>query len=774
MISIFFANVIFLGKVTYFQSIYTEYTPPLLLNHQMRSSNQELNQSTNLINSPHQQIYPLAFGFNPFSTGLGGTSIPASSSISWGYPYPIPLSFVPPGTKPISLQNSNNAMPDSVCVFPLATNNTEAQMTYWKQPVFPDTLYPNTTDIPPNRSISVSENEYEGSHYDSLGVSNNTLGEQIKEKSSSCGTKISEHSNSYELDVNEPNHCCNEKKQTTHEVDNDEIKEKEKVKRQQMLAEALEKAKTEAEVMRKARLYHHVLKAADGSPELEKKYLGVDSETVHKIQHECMSHSQTTNFTYEEGYSCSEKHTASVAACVSRGKSSIIRNGIEMPTTHITNSHLSEGEHSCCEKQTSSLHICTFNNSFTTPGNSVQIILFLFVYKCNILIIIEFFGGFVVFLIDHTVSADKKYYIDNKHIVFIADQGIKVRLEKDLRESHLLKLRHRVKCAVVTGGDGTIGREVVKRLLHLHFNVHALVGDRNKAKKIFKPWLLKEKDNKLQLYNVDLSDPYSVPLHYKHASWSCTWYFVSKYKPVAQIYYLSNLTVIFEKDISCFFHNREVSMLDFYSAMPTGCKPITRKCRQMNYILNLASILSIQCDIQCLECFPNEIRLKKKESLMLNIVFQIFEEISSIKDIWDYLEKVFVPGLNWNKMERNLKQKGLVYYRNKLLGKPRIRIVKVTNNSCDGSNRFIHNMTTCFGQYQGDKEDKSSFIIQEQETTKDWFQHKNINRIDGPYKSPDPNPMNNLGNTSSSSLCPQYTVFVDSGPEEDYFRRVEQ
>uniref|UniRef100_A0A1I7XCD2 PKD_channel domain-containing protein n=1 Tax=Heterorhabditis bacteriophora TaxID=37862 RepID=A0A1I7XCD2_HETBA len=55
-----------------------------------------------------------------------------------------------------------------------------------------------------------------------------------------------------------------------------------------------------------------------------------------------------------------------------------------------------------------------------------------------------------------------------------------------------------------------------------------------------------------------------------------------------------------------------------------------------------------------------------------------FEDISSISDIWNYLEEEFVSGLYWSTINSNGSQNDMVNFENKLLGKPKIRMVKST------------------------------------------------------------------------------------------------
>ncbi|VDO50362.1 unnamed protein product, partial [Haemonchus placei] len=62
--------------------------------------------------------------------------------------------------------------------------------------------------------------------------------------------------------------------------------ERKQKEEERMKEQALERAKHEAEITRKARVFKHVLEGADKSPELERRLLGVDPETGDRILHE--------------------------------------------------------------------------------------------------------------------------------------------------------------------------------------------------------------------------------------------------------------------------------------------------------------------------------------------------------------------------------------------------------------------------------------------------------------------------------------------------------
>jgi hypothetical protein len=51
----------------------------------------------------------------------------------------------------------------------------------------------------------------------------------------------------------------------------------------------------------------------------------------------------------------------------------------------------------------------------------------------------------------------------------------------------------------------------------------------------------------------------------------------------------------------------------------------------------------------------------------------------------------------------------LIYYENKLLGSPRIRQLRVRNNSCKVNSVFKSQFTACYGEYSAANEDTAPF-----------------------------------------------------------------
>nr|XP_014341844.1 PREDICTED: polycystic kidney disease 2-like 1 protein isoform X2 [Latimeria chalumnae] len=88
-----------------------------------------------------------------------------------------------------------------------------------------------------------------------------------------------------------------------------------------------------------------------------------------------------------------------------------------------------------------------------------------------------------------------------------------------------------------------------------------------------------------------------------------------------------------------------------------------------------------------------------------------FKTISSMTDFWTYAQGPLLDGLYWTKWYNNdslmYSPHSFIYYENLLLGVPRIRQVKVQNNSCTVHQDFKHDIFGCYDVYREDKEDKS-------------------------------------------------------------------
>ncbi|KAL4822738.1 hypothetical protein H8958_011121 [Nasalis larvatus] len=94
-----------------------------------------------------------------------------------------------------------------------------------------------------------------------------------------------------------------------------------------------------------------------------------------------------------------------------------------------------------------------------------------------------------------------------------------------------------------------------------------------------------------------------------------------------------------------------------------------------------------------------------------------FKSIRSVTDFWKFMEGPLLEGLYWdswynNQQLYNLKNSSRIYYENILLGVPRVRQVKVRNNTCKVYSSFQSLMSECYGKYTSANEDLSNFGLQ--------------------------------------------------------------
>jgi hypothetical protein len=90
-----------------------------------------------------------------------------------------------------------------------------------------------------------------------------------------------------------------------------------------------------------------------------------------------------------------------------------------------------------------------------------------------------------------------------------------------------------------------------------------------------------------------------------------------------------------------------------------------------------------------------------------------FEDIGSQEDFWKYINAAddgLMSGLYWpekyNGDKLDEKDQGYIYYENKLLGSPRIRQVRVKENSCKVHERFTDVIDACYATWSMNQEDK--------------------------------------------------------------------
>ncbi|XP_023689469.2 polycystin-2-like protein 1 [Paramormyrops kingsleyae] len=90
-----------------------------------------------------------------------------------------------------------------------------------------------------------------------------------------------------------------------------------------------------------------------------------------------------------------------------------------------------------------------------------------------------------------------------------------------------------------------------------------------------------------------------------------------------------------------------------------------------------------------------------------------FQSIGCQADFWSFTQGPLLDGLYWTTWYNNqpLLPQGhsFIYYENLLLGVPRIRQVKVKNNSCTVYKDFQQDIAGCYNSYDSQIEDKSPF-----------------------------------------------------------------
>ncbi|KAM4669505.1 polycystin-2-like protein 1 [Amazona ochrocephala] len=91
-----------------------------------------------------------------------------------------------------------------------------------------------------------------------------------------------------------------------------------------------------------------------------------------------------------------------------------------------------------------------------------------------------------------------------------------------------------------------------------------------------------------------------------------------------------------------------------------------------------------------------------------------FQSIGSMADFWVYAQGPLLDNLYWTKWYNNESlaahsTQSYIYYENLLLGVPRMRQLKVKNNSCVVHDDFKEEISSCYDVYSEDKEERFSF-----------------------------------------------------------------
>ncbi|XP_070774070.1 polycystin-2 [Enoplosus armatus] len=89
-----------------------------------------------------------------------------------------------------------------------------------------------------------------------------------------------------------------------------------------------------------------------------------------------------------------------------------------------------------------------------------------------------------------------------------------------------------------------------------------------------------------------------------------------------------------------------------------------------------------------------------------------FRSLSTMEDFWKFTEGPFLNGMYWEVWYNNKslpENQSLIYYENLLLGVPRLRQVKVRNESCSVHEDLREEVQDCYNMYTPTNEDTSSF-----------------------------------------------------------------
>ncbi|CAL9688200.1 unnamed protein product [Knipowitschia caucasica] len=90
-----------------------------------------------------------------------------------------------------------------------------------------------------------------------------------------------------------------------------------------------------------------------------------------------------------------------------------------------------------------------------------------------------------------------------------------------------------------------------------------------------------------------------------------------------------------------------------------------------------------------------------------------FQSIGTMADFWDYTQDPLLNGLYWTRWYNNQSmetgEQSFIYYENMLLGVPRMRQIKMKNNSCTVHKDFRDEISGCFDVYDEKKEEGLNF-----------------------------------------------------------------
>ncbi|KAK6747697.1 hypothetical protein RB195_000721 [Necator americanus] len=361
--------------------------------------------------APHQlpMAYPIPVQY-PYpvpSTGFPNSA--SANGMQWSYLQPIPINVVPPGTIPIPIQDLSKSIAEGTPICPVAVAEQLAQMASQSAcwgPTPPTTVpmaYPIPPSVPHRAPIDpaqqphtsnvavvppLEQSTHEG--YESSSCSKGTISrrstaeskydsdrhssvtdydEQIAEKKRIEAEEAErERYEEKKIEREKEEKARREAELDRRHKEEERLKEQERERIRRTLEEALERAKREAEITRKARVFKHVLEGAEKSPELERRLLGVDPETGDRILQEISQLERHKKLDQESIYKkCnnsgrSETREASPSGIRSKSVQPKSRSQSMSESMMSTKSNTDRRRTVSGKKQTAS--ICPYNSTF--------------------------------------------------------------------------------------------------------------------------------------------------------------------------------------------------------------------------------------------------------------------------------------------------------------------------------------------------------------------------------------------------------------------------
>lgn len=111
-----------------------------------------------------------------------------------------------------------------------------------------------------------------------------------------------------------------------------------------------------------------------------------------------------------------------------------------------------------------------------------------------------------------------------------------------------------------------------------------------------------------------------------------------------------------------------------------------------------------------------------------------FKDITTMKEFWMYMNGPLSEGLYWEQYynDKNVSDEdlGFIYFENKILGRPRIRQLRVKNDSCVVHDDFKSVIKDCYAPYSPGAEDTSPFGVEKGMNGTAW-EYKTEEELEG-------------------------------------------